>query len=142
MKMAVFSNPAVLSPLLLSTPSLSSSYPGFLQLYSPPLRSCSKNIFRGRCSSHTSSSMDKHGGKFMEFPYVSASHRALMLDLLSAVESRLEDQLLPCTLPPDVQYYENQASTARGSLYIRRGFDSSPVTSPSLSVSSILVSGI
>ncbi|PKI39428.1 hypothetical protein CRG98_040186 [Punica granatum] len=65
--------------------------------------------------------------KFMDFPHVSAPHRSLMFDLLSAVENRLGTQLEPCALPPNVEYYQNQAGNARGSLYVRRGQSSSPV---------------
>jgi hypothetical protein len=61
------------------------------------------------------SSMDPHNNegrtKFKAFPYVSAPHRNLMVDLVSTVENRLDSQLLPCTLPPDVQYYQNQSGT-------------------------------
>ncbi|KAM6564339.1 hypothetical protein CsatB_024337 [Cannabis sativa] len=63
--------------------------------------------------------------KFIEFPYVSSSHKKLMVDLVSMVETRLDSQLLPCTLPPDVQYYQNQSDTSHASLHIRSGHPSS-----------------
>lgn len=68
--------------------------------------------------------MDPHNEartKFKAFPYVSAPHRNLMVDLVSTVENRLDSQLLPCTLPPDVQYYQNQSGTGCASLHIRSG---------------------
>lgn len=52
---------------------------------------------------------------------MSAPHRKLMQHLISTVENRLGSQLLPCTLPPDVQYYQNQTGTAHASLHIRSG---------------------
>lgn len=58
---------------------------------------------------------------------MSAPQRDLMLDLVSALETRLGSSLLPCSLPPDVQYYQAQNGTAEGSLYIRSGVPSSPV---------------
>lgn len=73
--------------------------------------------------------------KFKELPFVPASQRDLMLDLVSTLETRLSSSLLPCSLPPDVQYYRNQNGTAEGSLYIRSGVPSSPVLSFSLSLS-------
>ncbi|KDP31929.1 hypothetical protein JCGZ_12390 [Jatropha curcas] len=74
--------------------------------------------------------MDQHNqgrAKLMEYPFVSASHKALMVDLVSTVENRLGSQLLPCTLPPDVQYCQNETGTARNSLHIRSGNQYSPV---------------
>ncbi|PON39799.1 Red chlorophyll catabolite reductase [Parasponia andersonii] len=65
--------------------------------------------------------------KFIEFPYVSSPHRSLMLDLVSTVETYFDSQLLPCTLPPDVQYYQNQGGTSHASLHIRSGHVSSPI---------------
>lgn len=50
-----------------------------------------------------------------------------MVDLVSTVEDRLDSQLRPCTLPPDVQYYENQSGTAHASLHIRSGHKPSKV---------------
>ncbi|KAG6605234.1 Red chlorophyll catabolite reductase, chloroplastic, partial [Cucurbita argyrosperma subsp. sororia] len=65
--------------------------------------------------------------KLKEFPHLSASHRALMTDLVGATESRLEDHLLPCTLPPDVEYFQNQNGTSQGSLLIRSGSPDSSI---------------
>ena len=77
------------------------------------------------CSSASSSQMELNNEfgvtKFKEFPYVSAPHRNLMVDLVSTVENRLGSQLLPCSLPPDVQYYQNQSGSAHASLHTRSG---------------------
>ncbi|TXG59438.1 hypothetical protein EZV62_014011 [Acer yangbiense] len=75
----------------------------------------------------SSSSMEEGRRKLMEFPYVSAPVRDLMVELISTAENRLESQLLPCTLPLDVQYYENPTGNSQASLQIRRGLDSSPI---------------
>jgi red chlorophyll catabolite reductase len=50
-----------------------------------------------------------------------------MVDLVSTVENRLDSHLLPCKLPPDVQYYENPISTAHASVNIRSGAPSSQI---------------
>ncbi|KAL4644825.1 hypothetical protein ACB092_02G191500 [Castanea dentata] len=77
------------------------------------------------CSSASSSQMELNNEfgltKFKEFPYLSAPHRNLMVDLVSTVENRLGSQLLPCSLPPDVQYYQNQSGSAHASLHTRSG---------------------
>lgn len=78
-------------------------------------------------SSSPSPFMDSQGRRFIDFPYVSEPHRQLMVELVTTVENRLEHHLLPCTLPPDVQYYENQTGTAHGSLNIRSANKSSPI---------------
>ncbi|KAF7831261.1 red chlorophyll catabolite reductase, chloroplastic [Senna tora] len=65
--------------------------------------------------------------KFLDFPFVSAPHKNLMLDLVSTLENRFDSQLLPCTLPPDVQHYQSQSGTAQASLQIRSGQSNSPV---------------
>lgn len=72
---------------------------------------------------------DEGRRKFLDFPFVSTPHKNLMLDLVSAVENRFNLQLLPCTLPPDVQYYQSQSGTAQASLQIRSGQSDSPVIS-------------
>lgn len=72
---------------------------------------------------------DEGGKKFKDFPYVSPPHRDLMVDLVSMVENRLDSQLLPCTLPPDVQYYQNESGSASASLHIRSGHKPSKVIS-------------
>ncbi|XP_010531238.1 PREDICTED: red chlorophyll catabolite reductase, chloroplastic [Tarenaya hassleriana] len=74
--------------------------------------------------------MDHHDDlrrKFMEFPHVSSARRRLMTDLMSTMEDRLGSKLLPCTLPPDVRYFQNQGGNAEASLYIRSGEISSPI---------------
>ncbi|XP_024019585.1 red chlorophyll catabolite reductase, chloroplastic [Morus notabilis] len=64
---------------------------------------------------------------FMEVPYLSDPHRNLMVDLTSTVETRLDSQLLPCTLPENVRYFENQNGTSHATLYLRSGISSSPI---------------
>ncbi|ESR39133.1 Red chlorophyll catabolite reductase [Citrus sinensis] len=92
-------------------------------------KSSTSSTAKVNCSAAPSSSpMDSHNEgrkKFMEFPYASGPVRQLMVDLVSTVENTLDSQLLPCTLPPDVQYYENQNGTAQASLQIRSGLKSS-----------------
>ncbi|EXB54409.1 Red chlorophyll catabolite reductase [Morus notabilis] len=103
---------------------------------SPPPSSISGSLHssptpRPRISASTAPShMDLHNqgrSKFMEFPYVSAPHKKLMVDLVSTVENRLDSQLFPCTLPHDVQSYHNQNGTSHASLHIRSGHKSSPI---------------
>ncbi|XP_031254401.1 red chlorophyll catabolite reductase, chloroplastic [Pistacia vera] len=79
------------------------------------------------CSAKPLSSYMEARGKFLEFPHASAPIRALMFDLVSTVENRLDSQLSPCTLPPDVQYFENQNGNAQASLQIRSGLNSSSI---------------
>ncbi|ESQ53381.1 hypothetical protein EUTSA_v10025731mg [Eutrema salsugineum] len=78
-----------------------------------------------------SQSMEDHDDllrrKFMEFPYVSATRRQLMVDLMSTVEDRLHSKLLPCSLPPDVRNFKNPNGSAEASLHIRSGEKSSPI---------------
>ncbi|KAK6258521.1 hypothetical protein SCA6_012995 [Theobroma cacao] len=108
------------SPLpSLSSPSSSSLC--LLSSISPP--SPRPQIFAS--ASPASSPMDTNPRKFMDFPFVTTPHRNLMIDLVSTVENRLESQLKPCTLPPDVQHYCNQSGTSQGSLHIRSGHSSS-----------------
>ncbi|XWS45277.1 hypothetical protein CRYUN_Cryun15aG0122800 [Craigia yunnanensis] len=71
--------------------------------------------------------MDNTPRKFLDFPFVTAPHTNLMIDLVSTVENRLQSQLKPCTLRPDVQYYYNQSGTSQGSLHIRSGHSFSQV---------------
>ncbi|KAK7276980.1 hypothetical protein RIF29_18129 [Crotalaria pallida] len=73
------------------------------------------------------SSKSKSKSKFKEFPFVSVSHKSLMLDLVSTLENRFQSQLLPSTLPPHVQHYQNTASTAQASLHIRAGHPHSSI---------------
>ena len=109
----------------------------FFSSHFPPSFSSSSSRSRSRsrsktfssssscCSSASSSQMGLNNEfgvtKFKEFPYVSAPHRNLMVDLVSTVENRLGSQLLPCSLPPDVQYYQNQSGSAHASLHTRSG---------------------
>ncbi|KAG2719820.1 hypothetical protein I3760_02G009200 [Carya illinoinensis] len=98
-----------------------------------PIFSSSSNPLRPQVSfsaSAASARMEAHNQgrtKFMDFPYVSAPHRDLMLDLVSTLENRLGSQLLPCTLPPDVQYYQNQTGTASATLHVRSGHKPSQI---------------
>ncbi|KAK4766804.1 hypothetical protein SAY87_008446 [Trapa incisa] len=108
-------------------PSFSSRTP-VLPCRPPPVGSIRRRPFS--VAAATSSSMtptDGRGSNFTDFPYLSAPHRSLMLDLLSRVEDRLGSQLQPYALPPDVEYFQNEAGTSRGSLYAKRGHSSSLV---------------
>ena len=68
------------------------------------------------------------GSKLMEFPYLTDPHRDTMVDLISAMENRLgSHHLLPSSVPPDVEHYQNENGTSQGTLHIRCGIDSSPV---------------
>ncbi|KAG8384386.1 hypothetical protein BUALT_Bualt04G0112700 [Buddleja alternifolia] len=78
-------------------------------------------------SSSSSASMDELRAKFMEFPYVSAPHKDLMLELLSSVDNRIGSSLQPCTLPTDVQHFGNPTGTASASLHLRSGVVSSQI---------------
>ncbi|KAL2316634.1 hypothetical protein Fmac_030510 [Flemingia macrophylla] len=71
--------------------------------------------------------MDSHSRKLREFPFVSAAQKRLMLDLVSTVENRLDSQLLPCSLPSDVRYYQSPSATSQASLHIRPGHPHSPI---------------
>lgn len=43
------------------------------------------------------------------------------------METRIGDSLQPCTLPPDVQYFENPNGSAHASLHLRSGVSSSQI---------------
>jgi red chlorophyll catabolite reductase len=101
----------LLSPLSILSSSSSSSR---LQLSAP------------RCSIMDDTHKQSRS-KFLEFPYVSAPHKNLMLDLVSKVEDRFQSQLLPCSLPPDVQYYKSNSGTSQVSLHITPGNTESPI---------------
>ncbi|KAH7520172.1 hypothetical protein FEM48_Zijuj08G0116200 [Ziziphus jujuba var. spinosa] len=101
--------------------SFSSSKPYSLTSACPLPPSRTSRLSRPRISASSTSS------PIMEFPYMSPPHRNLMVDLLSTVETRLDSHLLPSTLPPDVQSFQNRSGTPHGSLYIRSGHDSSPI---------------
>ncbi|KAL2906242.1 Red chlorophyll catabolite reductase chloroplastic [Bienertia sinuspersici] len=100
--------------------SLSSTSSPFLSLTFP---TCTR--FSRVASS--ASQMDNQRPRFTEFSYASPPIKDLMVHLISTVESKMESMLLPCTLPQDVQYFENQSGTAHASLYIRSGTSSSPI---------------
>ena len=82
-----------------------------------------------RRGSSSSSSISANLRTFMDFPYVSNPQRTMMVDLVSTVETRLDPQLLPCTLPHDVRRYRNENGTSQASLHIRSGRNSSQVCS-------------
>ncbi|KFK30322.1 hypothetical protein AALP_AA7G246800 [Arabis alpina] len=105
-------------------------------LYSSPSPSLSPLTSPSRFSTKLktraqSQSMEHHNDhlqrKFMEFPYVSPTRKQLMVDLMSTIEDRLQSQLLPCTLSPDVQSFKNPNGSAEASLLIRSGDKSSPI---------------
>ncbi|KAM7251759.1 hypothetical protein ACFE04_023642 [Oxalis oulophora] len=84
-----------------------------------PLSYIRSSCFCSRSPPQQQYTMEDDGRKkFMEFPYLSSSHRTLMSDLVTTMESRLEKQLQPCTLPLDAQFYENPTGSAQASLQI------------------------
>ncbi|KAM3394630.1 red chlorophyll catabolite reductase, chloroplastic [Capsicum galapagoense] len=105
----------------------------FSAQFSPPLltKSLPSSPVLKRFSCSSSIPMEHYSDnrqlKFKEFPYVSVPHKELMVELVSTLENRLGTSLLPCTLPSDVQYFENQTGTAHGSLYVRSGNSASQV---------------
>ncbi|KAL7614044.1 hypothetical protein Lser_V15G07511 [Lactuca serriola] len=115
--MAAIVAPFSFSSLLYSSPSSQTSC-SFIQ----------RPRFSFSCRASLSSP-PQHGGPtgFMDFPYVSAPHKALMVDLVSTVESRLGSLLNPCSLPPDVQSYQNETGTAHAALHLRSGVQSSQI---------------
>ncbi|KAG9450879.1 hypothetical protein H6P81_010844 [Aristolochia fimbriata] len=64
---------------------------------------------------------------FLDFPHLSASHRRLMLSIVSSVHARLAPDLLPSSLPPDVQYFESPTGTSKGTLDIVKGREGSKI---------------
>ncbi|KAK1359984.1 Red chlorophyll catabolite reductase [Heracleum sosnowskyi] len=111
---------STLSPLsFCSSPSRS---------FSPPLSNSSSTSCKCSSSSSSPNLMNHpHQNKLMEFPYVSVPHRNLMVDIVSKVDALLSSSLLPCTLPQDVQYFENQTGTAHAALLLRSAVPSSQV---------------
>ncbi|XP_023521266.1 red chlorophyll catabolite reductase-like [Cucurbita pepo subsp. pepo] len=96
----------------------------------PPVESRFRELVIRNAASNMAENVPIRPGsssKLKEFPHLSASHRALMTDLVGAAESRLEDHLLPCTLPPDVEYFQNQNGTSQGALLIRSGSPDSSI---------------
>ncbi|GJY24522.1 red chlorophyll catabolite reductase [Tanacetum coccineum] len=60
---------------------------------------------RFACCATSPSSGHHHQKKLlMDFPYVSAPHKKLMVELVSSVEGHLDGLLNPCSLPPDVAF--------------------------------------
>ncbi|KAK4749407.1 hypothetical protein SAY87_026856 [Trapa incisa] len=114
----------------LVSPSIS-SLPTVLLGHSPPvgIRSfrCRPFSVLSATSSSSTTPTDGRSSNFADFPHLSAPHRSLMLNLFSTVEDRLGSQLHPCALPSDVEYFQNEAGTSRGSLYVRQGDSSSLV---------------
>ncbi|XP_058097360.1 red chlorophyll catabolite reductase [Magnolia sinica] len=92
---------------------------------SPPKRSNHRTSISMTSSSSSSSSpyshKDTRRSSLLEFPHLSPSHRELMLDLISTVETRLGPHLLPSAVPPDVAYFQTDSGNSQGSLDIRSG---------------------
>ncbi|MCL7030517.1 hypothetical protein MKW94_012113 [Papaver nudicaule] len=65
--------------------------------------------------------------KFIDFPHLSISTKNLMVDLVSKTENTLSPNLLPSSLPPEVQYFQNSSATSQGCLHIRSGTNNSQV---------------
>nr|AHZ35335.1 red chlorophyll catabolite reductase [Picrorhiza kurrooa] len=93
----------------------------------PPISSRSNRRPRISCSSAPMDSSEKLRAKFMEFPYASAQQKALMVKLVSSVETRLGPSLQPCILPPDVQHFGNPNGTAHASIHLKSGIPSSQI---------------
>ncbi|XP_068642670.1 red chlorophyll catabolite reductase [Aristolochia californica] len=91
---------------------------------SPPPPSIKSKRLRPPVVSSMSSSPPR---PFLEFPYLSASHRNLMFSLFSSIETRLAPDLLPSSLPPDVQYFESATGSSKGTLDILEGKEGSKV---------------
>ncbi|KAK3015782.1 hypothetical protein RJ639_005437, partial [Escallonia herrerae] len=117
-----FSNSAPSKAVIFFPPSLSISHPSPSSLYSRS-RSSSASMNHPHKNNRGAASRTS----FMEFPYVSGPRRELMVELVSTLETRLATHLLPCDLPPDVQYYQNQTGTAQATLHVRSGIQSSPI---------------
>ncbi|XP_077245972.1 red chlorophyll catabolite reductase-like [Tasmannia lanceolata] len=79
------------------------------------------------CSMTSSSNPLKWRSKLLEFPHLSTSHRNLMLDLFSSIDTHLGSQLLPSSIAPNVASFENETRTSQGSLDIRLGQDESTI---------------
>ncbi|XP_022149442.1 red chlorophyll catabolite reductase-like [Momordica charantia] len=80
-----------------------------------------------RNAASNTAEMENRPPKLKEFPHLSGSHRVLMADLVAAIEDRFEDRLLPCALPPDVEFYQNQRGTSQGALLLRSGSPQSSI---------------
>ncbi|KAI8017151.1 hypothetical protein LOK49_LG04G00978 [Camellia lanceoleosa] len=115
MGVVVFSSHSLRSPFSTSPLSLSPLRPP-LPPSKPPQIS-----FSSTSSPQRDPQIGGSSKRLIDFPYVSAPHRDLMVELVSTMESRLESFLLPCTLPKDVQYYHNHTGTAHACLHIRSG---------------------
>ncbi|KAK9109203.1 hypothetical protein Sjap_017263 [Stephania japonica] len=113
--------------LLLSTPFVLPPLSFSFRSTTPPKLSLSLSASSSSTSSF--SSMDPQIGRprFTDFPHLSAPHRDLMVQLVSTVETRLSSHLLPSSLPPDVEYYQNETASSQGTLHIRSAHPDSPV---------------
>ncbi|XP_020104255.1 red chlorophyll catabolite reductase [Ananas comosus] len=80
---------------------------------------------RGRTTTVRSSMEDRRRSRVSLFPPL--PHRDLMLDVISAVDSRLSPHLLPSSVPSDVLSFRNPTGSSLGSLDIRRGSPASSV---------------
>ncbi|CAM8986640.1 unnamed protein product [Rhodiola kirilowii] len=99
-----------------------------LTAHSRSSSSTNNHRFPKRASATMASDLHTQGrSRFLEFPYASTPVRNLMVELVSMVEDRLGSQLQPCSLPEDVQFYQNETGSSQASLHIRSGFHSSQV---------------
>ncbi|XP_045832754.1 red chlorophyll catabolite reductase-like [Trifolium pratense] len=98
-------------------------------LHSPPLSILSSfsslQLSAPRCIMMNTQKQGR--SKFLEFPFVSAPHKNLLVDLVTTIEDRFQSNLLPCSLPPHVQHYKNKSDTSQISLQITPGNNDSPV---------------
>ncbi|RAL39447.1 hypothetical protein DM860_002980 [Cuscuta australis] len=124
--MAVSSSSALVLPSIASRTGISPSL--------PTLRFPRRTRQISLCSSSSPTPMEEEPlqaeesrSKFTDFPHVSPAHRDLMAELVSSVETRLRPDLHPCTLPPDVQFYQNPNGSALAALHVRKGLPSSPI---------------
>ncbi len=107
--------------------SMSLTLPLYANPPAPKIISRTKPSFLCRSSSNNMEQQQSRGSKLKEFPYLLESHKDTMVGLISAVENRLGSHLLPSSVPPDVEYYQNDSGSSQGTLYIRCGIHSSPV---------------
>ncbi|KAF5194683.1 red chlorophyll catabolite reductase [Thalictrum thalictroides] len=108
-----------------------------IQQFQPPLFSTTKSLSSNKsrvvrtsisCSSSSSSMYPQNKRlRFIDLPYLPTPQRNLMVDLVSKMETSLGSQLLPSSLPLDVQYFENESGSSQGALDIRSGTQDSTV---------------
>ncbi|CAM8986645.1 hypothetical protein QQ045_008951 [Rhodiola kirilowii] len=82
--------------------------------------STNNHRFPKRAAATMASELHSQGrSRFLEFPHASTAVRSLMVELVSMVEDQLGSQLQPCSLPEDVQFYQNETGRSQASLHIR-----------------------